>query len=346
MKKILFATTALVATAGVAAAEVTLGGFGRFGIFYDEGAAQDTRIEQRFRLTATGVAESDNGLKFEGRIRWQTDENAAGTSNVAQRAAAGFAVTSGAWRLDVGHVSDVLDSGDVLDYYGYGVGLTSFAEQSSGWALPASGFGVSGDDDRIAPTIKIRYDAGALTFSASITDDSETTVDDLDLTTTPGTYGTTATSGEEWQVGVGYNFGNYTVGLVGGSKDTDSTVISGDVGAPLDATNPTFSETTTSSTNDFWALGFGGDSGACAFSIIVGDSDDQDDTSYGFSVKYDVGAATDIRFVFADNGMDADDETVAIGFRHSLGGGVSFRGGVGQNTSGDTVADLGLIFNF
>ena len=48
----------------------------------------------------------------------------------------------------------------------------------------------------------------------------------------------------------------------------------------------------------------------------------------------------------ADNGMDADDETVAIGFRHSLGGGVSFRGGVGQNTSGDTVADLGLIFNF
>ncbi|MCP3883731.1 MAG: porin, partial [Sulfitobacter sp.] len=32
MKKVLFATTALVATAGVAAADVTFGGYGRFGV--------------------------------------------------------------------------------------------------------------------------------------------------------------------------------------------------------------------------------------------------------------------------------------------------------------------------
>ena len=35
MKKVLFATTALVATAGVAAADVTFGGYGRFGIVYN-----------------------------------------------------------------------------------------------------------------------------------------------------------------------------------------------------------------------------------------------------------------------------------------------------------------------
>jgi outer membrane protein OmpU len=34
MKKILFATTALIATAGMAAAEVRLSGYGRFGLDY------------------------------------------------------------------------------------------------------------------------------------------------------------------------------------------------------------------------------------------------------------------------------------------------------------------------
>ena len=37
MKKVLFATTALVATAGVAAADVTLSGSGRFGVVYNSG---------------------------------------------------------------------------------------------------------------------------------------------------------------------------------------------------------------------------------------------------------------------------------------------------------------------
>jgi outer membrane protein OmpU len=313
MKKVLFATTALVATAGMAAADVSFGGFGRFGLFYDEGAANETRIEQRFRLTATGQTTSDNGLEFEGRIRFQTDEDAAGTSNVAQRSAAGFAVSTGGFRLDVGHVSDVIDSGDVVNYYGYGVGLTSFAEQSSGFGLPASGFGVSGDDARIAPTVKLRYSVGDFTVSASITDDAM--------------IGTTER--EEYQIGFGYNFGNYSVGVAFGHEESDVG------GVPVPATD-----------NDFWALSFGGDIGAFGFSILVADYDVNADTSYGFSVKYDVGAATEIRFVFADSGVAGADETVAVGFRHGLGGGVSLQGGIGQNTAGNTVADLGVIFNF
>ncbi|MEO9576577.1 MAG: porin [Tateyamaria sp.] len=345
MKKVLFATTALVATAGMAAAEVSFGGFGRFGLYYQENdneIGSSTRIEQRFRLTATGVATSDNGLKFEGRIRFQTDESGAnpvqvggagagniytgggyGSSNVAQRSAAGFAVTSGGFRLDVGHVSDVIDSGDVINYYGYGVGLTSFVEQSSGWALPASGFGTSGDDARIDPTIKLRYAMGDLTVSGSYTDGAETVIGD----TTP----TFISEAEEWQLGVGYNFGNYSAGIAFGNRSVDLT---------------DEDRATTSVDNDFWAATFGGDIGAFAFSILVGDSDLQDDTSYGFSVKYDISAATDIRFAFSDNGFDVADEAYGIGFRHSLGGGVSLRGGIGQNIAGNSVADLGVVFNF
>mmetsp|Transcript_116 Transcript_116/g.339 ORF Transcript_116/g.339 Transcript_116/m.339 type:complete len:301 (-) Transcript_116:1360-2262(-) len=300
MKKVLFATTALVATAGMAAADVSFGGFGRFGLFYDEGAADETRIEQRFRLTITGTAESDNGVEFEGRIRFQTDDNAAGASTLANRSAAGFAVSSGGFRLDVGHVSDVIDSGDVVDYYGYGVGLTSFAEQSSGFGLPVGGFGTSADDTTIAPTVKLRYTAGDFTVAASYTDD--------------------ATGGEEYQVGVGYNFGNYSAGIAIGNEDSTDF--------------------------DFVVASFGGEIGALAFSILVADYDGNADTAYGLSVKYDIGAATDIRFVYSDNGTPGADETIAIGFRHSLGGGVSLRGGIGQNNAGNTVADLGVQFGF
>ncbi|WP_415919233.1 porin [Tateyamaria sp. SN6-1] len=332
MKKVLFATTALIATTGMAAAEVTFGGFGRFGLFYQEGndgtiGNDDTRIEQRFRLTATGTATADNGLEFEGRIRWQTDDQANGNSNVAQRSAAGFAVSTGGFRLDVGNVSDVIDSGDVVNFYGYGVGLTSFAEQSSGYNLGSvpgtanvvSGFGVSGDDTEVLPTVKLRYTAGDFTVSASVTDG------------TTAQTATTATEFEEYMIGVGYNFGNYSVGAAIGSAEATAVTAT----------------TSTSVDNDFWAISFDGEIGAFAFSILVADDDTAGtDTRYGFSVKYDISDATEIRFAFSDTGVDANDEVVAIGFRHGLGGGVSLRGGIGQNTAGNTVADLGVIFNF
>ena len=338
MKKVLFATTALIATSGMAAAEVTFGGFGRFGLFYQEGndatpGNDETRIEQRFRLTATGTATADNGLEFEGRIRWQTDDQDNGNSNIARRSSAGFAVTSGGFRLDIGNVSDVIDSGDVVNYFGYGVGLTSFAEQSSAFnGIPASGFGTVNEVDGVAtpqktPTVKLRYSAGDFTVAASISSGTSSQTS-ADFEASPVVV-TAATEREEYQIGVGYNFGNYSVGAAFGNEE-ESDAATGAV--TLD--------------NDFWAISFDGEIGAFAFSILVGDSDTNDETMYGFSVKYDVSDATEIRFAFSDSGLDAEDEVVAIGFRHGLGGGVSLRGGIGQNTAGNTVADLGVIFNF
>ncbi|KIC49926.1 porin [Tateyamaria sp. ANG-S1] len=328
MKKVLFATTALIATTGMAAAEVTFGGFGRFGFFYDEGndsaTTDELRIEQRFRLTATGTATSDNGLEFEGRIRFQTDDQSSGASNVANNSAAGFAVSTGGFRLDVGHVSDVIDSGDVVDYYGFGVGLTAFAEQSSAFnGVPASGFGTGTDE--VAPTVKLRYTAGDFTVAASITDDSAAVATEASTGIAVGD----TVNRSEYQIGFGYNFGNYSAGIAFGNEESDVN------GVTAPATD-----------NDFWVISFGGEIGAFAFSILVGDSDSNDETMYGLSAKYDIGAATEIRFAFSDSGLDNEDEVVAIGFRHSLGGGVSLRGGIGENTSGNTVADLGVVFNF
>ncbi len=80
MKKVLFATTALVATAGVAAADVTFGGYGRFGLAYvdaDNGDS-DTDVTSRFRLQIDATSESDSGVVFGARVRIQqnnTDNN-------------------------------------------------------------------------------------------------------------------------------------------------------------------------------------------------------------------------------------------------------------------------------
>ncbi|EIE51151.1 hypothetical protein C357_10042 [Citreicella sp. 357] len=66
MKKILFATTALVATAGVASAEVALTGLAEMGVF--GGNEADTQFFTDLDVTFTMTGEADNGLTFGATI--------------------------------------------------------------------------------------------------------------------------------------------------------------------------------------------------------------------------------------------------------------------------------------
>lgn len=68
MKKVLFATTALIATAGMASADVSWSGSAGAGV-YDDG---DTEFYNFIELTATLSGESDNGLTFGGSFDLQT----------------------------------------------------------------------------------------------------------------------------------------------------------------------------------------------------------------------------------------------------------------------------------
>jgi outer membrane protein OmpU len=63
MKKLLLATTALVATAGVAAAEVTITGFAELGVF-DPGDDDSLQFHTDIDATFTMTAETDSGLTF------------------------------------------------------------------------------------------------------------------------------------------------------------------------------------------------------------------------------------------------------------------------------------------
>ncbi len=315
MKKILFATTALIATASVAAAEVSFGGYGRFGLFYDEGAdttagEKETRLEQRFRFNITATAETDAGVEFGGRIRLQTEEGTSGGASGEGPGGAGFWAIYGGFRLDAGNTSDVLDSGDVVDFFGNGVGLTAFVEQSDAFGGDANGFG-SGANDR--NTVKARYTVGDFTVAASFTEENET-VDVED-------------GYSYYQIGFGYDFGAVAAGLVYGDRDSDVTPA-----ATEDA--------------DYWIIGLSGDIGQLSYNFTVGEDSVVDEIAYGVSVAYDISSATTLTAVIADSGVDALDEVYGVGFKHSLGGGVTLRGGVGQETDGDTLADLGVRFDF
>lgn len=72
MKKILLATTVLVGTAGIAAADVTLSGNGRMGVVYAEKTAaspvgyEELSFNSRVRASVNLSATTDGGLEFGG----------------------------------------------------------------------------------------------------------------------------------------------------------------------------------------------------------------------------------------------------------------------------------------
>lgn len=70
MKKILFATTALVATAGVASADVSFSGIAAFGALKSAGTS-NFEIISHVDLYATGTAETDTGLSFSATVEME-----------------------------------------------------------------------------------------------------------------------------------------------------------------------------------------------------------------------------------------------------------------------------------
>ncbi|CAN0190916.1 unnamed protein product, partial [Chrysoparadoxa australica] len=70
MKNVLLASTALVLSAGVAAADITFSGGARFGVKHDSSLATDkTYIHNRFTLNIDAATETDSGLEFFARVR-------------------------------------------------------------------------------------------------------------------------------------------------------------------------------------------------------------------------------------------------------------------------------------
>ncbi len=353
MKKVLFASTALIATASVAAADVRFSGYGRFGIGYQEdrtgsvasftnttvttasggvtttvtpnGVAtgvdtDNTILISRFRLNIDGVVETDGGVEFSARVRLQADENAGnGEANSAGLNGARFSVIYGGLRVDAGNVAGAFDN--LANYYGNEPGLENFVGQYSGVDYGFLGYSSTGSGSN---AVFFQYAVGDFAFGASY---DQATV----------AFGGVPEDADRWDISATYTFNNITAALAYGQTDGGSFGI-----------DP-----------ELLVFTLGGEWGDFSGTLFVGDESDTaansageatDDTFYGLSAAYNVGAATTLTFAYGDGSADGDTRQYGIGAIYDLGGGASLRGGIGDTKVGSadsTIrADFGAQFNF
>ncbi|MGJ8545754.1 MAG: porin [Sulfitobacter sp.] len=235
MKKVLFATTALVATAGVAAADVTFGGYGRFGVMYDE-AADSTDITSRFRLQIDATAESDAGVTFGARVRIQTAE---GDGDKGVNGARFFA-RSGGFEVGVGNIFGAIEY--MPGMYPIDLGLTGlgydYTAASSFDAYSSGGTGTSGSNG-----VEVMYSAGDLAVHVSASDVNDRVAAYVAYTWNGWTFAlggqdSDAAADTELAVSVGGSFGvaDVTLAYADNGSDGDRIVLAGrfDVGAATD----------------------------------------------------------------------------------------------------------------
>ena len=306
MKKVLFATTALVATAGMAAADVNLSGAARFGIVYDgsqtAAGTSKTKVEKRMTINIDGSGSTDGGLEFGGRIRLRSDENDAASA----ASSANVFLGNDTFRITVGNTAGALVNR--LNYFGNGnVGLTgtgwrniSFNMGNSNWTLNTySSRGNAGD------VVRLDFNAGA--FGVSVSTDST---------------GDHTSGASEDAIAVSYNMGDWTVAA--GMADDGGTDV--------------MSASATGSIGDFGVMINYTDKDALGSKVVLAGSygfGDTNLTAFVASTSEDSTGSLAI----------VDKTEYGIGFTHALGG-ATLAGGVSRNYLSNTMADFGVRFSF
>lgn len=335
MKKVLFATTALVFSAGFAAAEVSLSGDGRMGVVYN---GDDWNFSSRARVVFTLSGQTDGGLEFGGSFK-------AHESGAAENGSAGSVYISGAFgKIEMGDVVSAPEAlfGD-LPEVGY-EDLTAGEGDYPGFAS-LNGQGLLENDipyltgdsgattSKYNPVLLYTYSAGAFSVAASLSDGKEATGSNA--------YNIAEDSDQEYAIAAAYTFQNYTVGLGYEVLDFKSgvTKYGHDKATQLELAGvATFGDT---SVKAYYA---------------AGDDANPVDQAYGLGVSSAFGATTVMGYVqkvefiddaVADTGTDSA-TWWGLGASYDLGGGASVAGGISDSDldGSNVTADLGVKFKF
>ncbi|NBE07165.1 porin [Paragemmobacter ruber] len=310
MKKTLIATTMLVATAGVAAAEVTISGYGRFGAQYveDRGVGlSDTIISSRLRFNVDATTETDAGVTFGARLRFQNDDG--DTQTVGNNAK--FSASFSGFTVSVGNVDTAFDSVALTYDSEMGYEDSSFGDSQASFfayaskAIPAGAAGYMG----VAAT----YSFGDANFYFSYVNP------DQRVSTLP--------VGTNEEVGLAFD---YSVGQfkIAAAYTADAAGIADNDIAFLGAAYA-ISDVANVGLNYY-------DNGTIA-GVDVGDQV----TLYG---NYTFGATT-VR-AYASDLEGASNTAFGIGADYALGEGTRLSGSIQSGFASETVADLGVRFNF
>ena len=308
MKKVLLATSALIATAGMASADVNLSGGARLGLVYSSGTgtADAIRFEKRFTINVDGSGETDGGLSFGGRIRLRSDEgDAAGGISSAN-----VYIGNDTWRVTVGNTD-----GAMLNRVGYfqgSVGLTGLGFRNVSFNIGTSSWGLASFSSRGNAGQVIRLDFNVGDFGVSLSTDNR------------GNFAAAGAAHED-SIALSYNFGDWTVAA--GYADEGAADI--------------WSLSAVGKIGDF-GLGLGYSDRSTVGSKVTLEG------SYSFgstNVTAFVANTSEDTVGSAGIGLAGNDTEYGIGFTHSLGG-ATLAGGIVRDFTGTTAADFGVRFKF
>ncbi|MGP1357669.1 porin [Roseicyclus sp.] len=318
MKKVLFATTALVATAGVASADIALSGSAQMGIQGGNNNAT-TQFVQDIDVTFTMSGTADNGLTFGAAI--DLDENAA---NVNQDDAGVAIFVSG----DFGTLT-MGDTDGALDWAMQEVDFNGAASINDDHTSHAGFNGNGGLDGHYDGQI-LRYDYSFGDFAVAVSveqDDNQTALGNFFGAAIANTAGVTADpiwglgvrysgsfGGGSFGVGLGYQFTNDGFDNVAGNQGVAITGLSGRVA--LDS----------------------GFSAALNYSMIEVDGANNDGTHMGIGASYTFDAIT-VHANYGEYDWDpgailADANGYGLSAAYSFGGGLSAHLGYGYGETG------------
>ncbi len=319
MKKVLFATTALVASAGIASAQgVSISGWAEMGIVggsvYGDEVQFWTDVDIEFRMSG----ETDNGLTFGAGVDLDENNAFSGTTQGGE-----FIFISGAFgTLTMGDTDGAFDW--ALTEVGMGASIDDAHTSHWGYSGNSSFDGFGGKDGQVA---RYDYSFGDFAFAVSA---------ELDDT---GTYDPTLAIGAKYSTSFGsvdLGFGlayvtsedvNGTAEGIGGSVDV---TFAGGFMAVVNYTsidglfyNP--GGVGAREVDSHMAIGLGYTTGAISVSanygVFTGVAADSDAMGYGLQAGYDLGGGAEIQFGY---GYSEDQLTDTTADQFSLGVAMSF----------------------
>lgn len=316
MKNVLLASSALVLSAGVAAAEINFSGGARFGVIYDStaGARDELAIHNRFTLNIDGNVETDTGIEFFARVRVRGGNTGTGTgtgtgttATTNNASASGVSaprvgMTVAGFTLATGNITGALEETPGL--YDGAVGLTGLGDFQ---VVATGGFDSFSSAGGGANGVEAIYSNGS--FGAH-------------LSWSKNYYAAAGASQDRTALNLSYNFGDWTVAAAHQAQTG----------------------------NDISVVTAGGSFG----NFGVGASYGVNETAAGDLKKWrvngsaSVGAGTTVTAFVADEsgaGATATETLWGLGFTQSLGGAV-LAGGVVADGTGENQADLGVRFTF
>lgn len=322
MKKVLWASTALLGFAGMAAADVTISGSGRFGLVYtDTGlpGGSDTVLSHRLRFNIDASTETDSGVKFGGRIRMQYDngdindfDDVNGDRGGAEVNAAMLYAETAGFRFEVGNANTAFDSLATL----YNAELGFISSTTGSYSLFSYDSYTSspyapGDTNRLG--LFASYSVGNLVARVSYIDYDQTGAN---------------VNGKQDETGISldYTAGAYKLGFgyVSNAAGTDGY----DVYALLGEY----------AMNDMTNVGL----------QIIGENGAENDTTV--TLYGNTKLASGIGLGAFISGVDSDvtyanDYAIGLGANYDIGG-ATIAGTIQQGFDDQTYADLGINFSF